>query len=39
LVELAVKQTMQGQPVKNLGAIANPTVLHEIEQIFENEQP
>lgn len=39
LVELAVKQTLQGQPVKNLGAIANPTVLHEIEQIFENEQP
>ncbi|MGR5219559.1 acetoacetate--CoA ligase [Vibrio parahaemolyticus] len=30
LVELAVKQTLHGQSVKNLGAIANPWVLDEI---------
>ncbi|MGP8305551.1 acetoacetate--CoA ligase [Vibrio sp. YIC-376] len=29
-VELAVKQVVNGQPVKNIGAIANPEVLDEI---------
>ncbi len=38
LVELAVKQTLQGQPVKNIGAIANPMVLQEIEQLFEKHE-
>lgn len=32
LVELAVKQVVNGQEVKNLGAVANPEVLDEIAQ-------
>ncbi|EJL6398294.1 acetoacetate--CoA ligase [Vibrio navarrensis] len=32
LVELAVKQVVNGQEVKNLGAVANPEVLEEIAQ-------
>lgn len=34
LVELAVKQIVHGQEVKNIGAIANPEVLEEIEQVI-----
>ncbi|MCK8062176.1 acetoacetate--CoA ligase [Vibrio sp. 1CM7H] len=33
LVELAVKQLVNGQAVKNIGAIANPEVLEEISQL------
>ncbi|MBA5763150.1 acetoacetate--CoA ligase [Vibrio sp. 404] len=33
LVELAVKQVVNGQQVKNIGAIANPEVLDEIAQL------
>ncbi|QXO15467.1 MULTISPECIES: acetoacetate--CoA ligase [Vibrio] len=32
LVELAVKQTLHGEAVKNIGALANPQVLEEIRQ-------
>lgn len=35
LVELAVKQLLQGQEIENLGAIANPEVLTEISAIGE----
>ncbi|MBW3695687.1 acetoacetate--CoA ligase [Vibrio sp. T187] len=34
LVELAVKQIVHGQEVKNIGAIANPEVLDEIKALF-----
>ncbi len=34
LVELAVKQVLHGETVKNLGAIANPHVLEEIHALF-----
>lgn len=34
LVELAVKQVCHGESVKNLGAIANPEVLSEIENLL-----
>lgn len=33
LVELAVKQVVNGQAVKNLGAIANPKILDEIKRL------
>ncbi|MFH4483415.1 acetoacetate--CoA ligase [Vibrio diabolicus] len=33
LVELAVKQLVNGQAIKNIGAIANPEVLEEISQL------
>ncbi|HAS6293027.1 TPA: acetoacetate--CoA ligase [Vibrio vulnificus] len=35
LVELAVKQVVNGQEVKNLGAIANPEVLEEIKRVTQ----
>ncbi len=35
LVELAVKQIIHGQTVKNIGAIANPTALDEVQRVFE----
>ncbi|NOH95620.1 acetoacetate--CoA ligase [Vibrio sp. 99-70-13A1] len=35
LVELAVKQIIHGQTVKNIGAIANPLTLDEVQQVFE----
>jgi acetoacetyl-CoA synthetase len=34
LVELAVKQVVNGKSVENLGAIANAEVLQEIERII-----
>ncbi len=34
LVELAVKQVVNGNPVENIGAIANAEVLKEIEQMI-----
>lgn len=34
LVELAVKQVVNGNPVENIGAIANAEVLEEIEQMI-----
>ncbi|ELP9497442.1 acetoacetate--CoA ligase [Vibrio alginolyticus] len=37
LVELAVKQLVNGQAVKNIGAIANPEVLEEIKTLFNIE--
>ncbi|MDW2150338.1 acetoacetate--CoA ligase, partial [Vibrio sp. 378] len=38
-VELAVKQVVNGQTVKNIGAIANPEVLEEIAAIAVETQP
>ncbi|MFH4462447.1 acetoacetate--CoA ligase [Vibrio diabolicus] len=37
LVELAVKQLVNGQAIKNIGAIANPEVLEEIKTLFNIE--
>ncbi|WP_418114394.1 acetoacetate--CoA ligase [Vibrio scophthalmi] len=34
LVELAVKQVLKGQEIENLGTIANPDILKEIEQVW-----
>lgn len=38
LVELAVRQTIHGEEVKNIGAIANPGVLHEIAMLIRDQQ-
>lgn len=35
LVELAVKQVVNGEDVKNLGAIANPEALEEIKRVTQ----
>ncbi|MCR9934382.1 acetoacetate--CoA ligase [Vibrio antiquarius] len=37
LVELAVKQLVNGQAIKNIGAITNPEVLEEIKTLFNIE--
>jgi acetoacetyl-CoA synthetase len=36
LVELAVKQVLHGEEIKNKGAIANPWVLDEVEKFQGN---
>ena len=35
LVELAVKQTVEGEPIKNLEALANPDSLKQFKNIKE----